>query len=166
MQDILTECRTFVAFRQVYCGGVDWSTPWLCHIHHHLLHTVAATAARPAKAASSAARSADIEICEHRDRQATPRPAPRIAMVGDVKGCNRLLMPTLALWNTSVGNGWRRNTAGGVNDTDICSRSRTHLQKQTSNQVHLQRPPDTCIPGCLRAINFHHQLAGAINFGY
>ena len=81
--------------------------PELCHLHQHLLHTTAnaATAANAAKPTSNAARSADIEICEHRDRQAMPRPAPRIAMVGDVKGCNRLLMLTLALWNASVGNG-------------------------------------------------------------
>src|SRR5437763_9934077 len=56
----------------VRCDGVEWSTPWLCHLRQLLLHVVAANATNATNAANPASNA---EICERRDLQASMSPS-------------------------------------------------------------------------------------------
>src|SRR5436853_2075106 len=78
----------------VGCDGVEWSTPWLCHLRQLLLHVVAANACQrlptlpTLRILRATLRSVNVETCKHRCSRATPRNAeqrrtcqtPRIVM--------------------------------------------------------------------------------------
>ena len=65
----------------IYYDGVEWSTPWLCHLRQLLLHVVAANACQrlptlpTLRILRATLRSVNVETCKHRCRRATPRNA-------------------------------------------------------------------------------------------